>query len=191
MNKFIVCSSQQVLGRGDLIEAARIAKSAQAEEPTALPIIYNWETGRALDVDLSGSEADIADWIALHHPDEVQQSSDTPTASKRGRPKLGVVAKEVTLLPRHWEWLATQSGGASATLRRLVEQASRDPASERRAHQDATYRLAQGIAGDAPGFEEAIRALYNEDEGSFYRYSEAWPDDIRDVCRERAQHAWS
>ena len=76
-----------------------------------------------------------------------------------------MVAREVTLLPRHWEWLAQQSGGASVALRRLVDQARRgteDKDRIRRA-QEAAYRFMSAMAGNRPNFEDAIRALFAGD----------------------------
>src|SRR5215475_10110755 len=103
-------------------------------------LIFDQETGRVVDID-------------PRHP----PSDD---AARPGRPKLGVVAREVTLLPRHWDWLAAQPGGASLVLRRLVEEARRDPATGLRAARDGLYRFMTALVGNAPGYEEAIRALY-------------------------------
>src|SRR2546423_7262404 len=102
--------------------------------------IFDQETGRVVDVDRRFPPKD-----------------DGP---RLGRPRLGVTPREVTLLPRHWDWLATQPGGASVALRKLVEQASRDPKSRQRQLRDAAYRLATALVGHAPGYEEAMRALY-------------------------------
>jgi hypothetical protein len=104
-----------------------------------------------------------------------------------------VVSKEVTLLPRHWAWLAAQRGGASATLRRLVDRARRQGAAEDRVctAQDATYRFLSALAGDLPGFEEAIRALYRSDGAAFEKRSAAWPDDLRDYALRLAGPVFS
>ena len=103
-------------------------------------LIFDLETGRVVDVDPRFPPAE-----------------DAP---KPGRPKLGVTAREVTLLPRHWDWLATQPGGASVALRKLVEEAARKPGAQKRQRQDAAYRFATALVGNAPGYEEAMRALY-------------------------------
>jgi len=95
-----------------------------------------------------------------------------------GRPRLGVTAREVTLLPRHWDWLAAQPGGASVALRKLVEAASRDPRAERHAARDAAYRFASAMGGDEAGFEEAMRALYAGKRKKFHRQLETWPPDV-------------
>ena len=109
-----------------------------------------------------------------------------------GRPRLGVVAREVTLLPRHWEWLASQPGGASVTLRKLVEAARRDGSSADRTRlaQEATYRFALAMAGDEPGFEEAIRALYASNAERFRAVTVAWPADVRKHVRALAAGAF-
>lgn len=119
-----------------------------------------------------------------------------PAAEKpaRGRPRLGVSAREVTLLPRHWDWLAAQPGGASATLRRLVEAAARTPeapeAARRRAA-DAACAVISALAGDAPGAEAAVRALYAGDGAGFRRETAAWPGDVRDYLARLAAPALS
>ena len=100
----------------------------------------------------------------------------------RGRPKLGVVAREVTLLPRHWEWLNAQPGGASVALRKLVEQARRanGDADRQRTARDAAYHFMSAMAGNLPDFEEAARALFADDRRAFVALVAAWPADIRD-----------
>ncbi|HEY6346679.1 MAG TPA: DUF2239 family protein [Bryobacteraceae bacterium] len=102
----------------------------------------------------------------------------------RGRPRLGVVAKEVTLLPRHWDWLSLQPGGASVALRRLVDEARRTSGDRDRirAAQEAAYRFMSAIAGNLPGFEEATRALFAYDRRRFAQLIAAWPDDMREYA---------
>jgi hypothetical protein len=105
-------------------------------------------------------------------------AADAAPPRGRGRPKLGVVPREVTLLPRHWDWLAGQRGGASAALRRLVEDASRaEPGAE--ARRDAAYRFMADMCGDRPGYEEALRALYRGDEARLDALIADWPEDVR------------
>ena len=114
------------------------------------------------------------------------------TARPRGRPKLGVVAREVTLLPRHWDWLNGQPGGASVTLRKLVEEARRRSSAtdQAREGQEAAYRFMSAIAGDLPGFEEATRALWRRDAARFEHETDAWPKDVRDHARALAARAF-
>jgi hypothetical protein len=126
-------------------------------DPAAL--IFDQETGRVVDID-----------------PRFPPSEEGP---RPGRPKLGVTAREVTLLPRHWDWLATQPGGASVALRKLVEEAGRNPKAQQRARRDAVYRFATALVGNAPGYEEAIRALYAGHSEEFAAHIEAWPADVR------------
>jgi len=107
-----------------------------------------------------------------------------------GRPRLGVVPREITLLPRHWDWLATQPGGASVALRKLVEAASRDPKSRQRQRRDAAYRLATALVGNAPGYEEAMLALYAGSAEDFAAHIEAWPADVRQALEEMTEEAF-
>ncbi|UBV41917.1 DUF2239 family protein [Deinococcus taeanensis] len=127
-------------------------------------------TGRSVDFDLGGTLDEV---LARHAPE--------PQRSGPGRPKLGVVSREVSLLPRHWAWLERQRSGASATLRRLIDEARRaDPDGERRAQaQAATDRFLSTVGGDLPGFEDATRALYAGDRARFEVHLAGWPADVR------------
>jgi hypothetical protein len=160
------------LGSGPLWQVAvlvRRAMDAGSEGPVQ---IFEDTTGRPIDIDLRGSEAAL-----------VARLSPEPEPPRgRGRPKLGVVAREVTLLPRHWDWLKDQPGGASVALRKLVDEARRASGDRdrRRAARDAAYRFMSAIGGDLPGFEEASRALYADDRGAFAAQIAGWPQDIRD-----------
>lgn len=133
-------------------------------------LIFDRETGRVVDIDPRFPPKD-----------------DAP---RPGRPKLGVIPREVTLLPRHWDWLATQPGGASVALRKLVEAASRDPKSRQRRMRDAAYRLATALVGNAPGYEEAMRALYAGAAEDFAAQIEAWPADVRRLLEEMTAQAF-
>jgi uncharacterized protein len=163
---------------GPLHEVALAVKRAGGGD--AVPVlIYDDSTGRAIDIDTRGTDADV---LARLLP----ESAEEPRG--RGRPKLGVVAREVTLLPRHWDWLSAQPGGASVALRKLVEEArrtSRDRDRTRQA-QEAAYHFMSAMAGDLPGFEEAARALFASDRARFNELVAAWPDDIRDYTVELA-----
>ena len=109
---------------------------------------------------------------------------------QRGRPRLGVTAREVTLLPRHWDFLAAQGGGASVALRRIIDEAMTSPAAQRRAAQEAAYRFMTAMGGNLPGYEEATRALFAADEGRFTQHTQTWPADIRDYARTLAGGAF-
>ncbi len=134
-------------------------------------LIFDRASGRVVDID----------------PRFPPSGEDGP---KPGRPKLGVVPREVTLLPRHWDWLATQPGGASVALRKLLEEASRNPAAQLRQRRDAAYRFATALVGNAPGYEEAIRALYAGQHDEFAAHIEAWPADVRNELEKMTEEAF-
>jgi hypothetical protein len=171
------------LAAGPLAEVA-IAVMQASRRPASPPIIiFSDATGQPIDLDLRGTERDVIARLPkpASPPDaEAEEASAGPRG--RGRPKLGVVAREVTLLPRHWEWLGAQPGGASVALRKLVEEARRTngDADRVRAARDAAYRFMSVMAGNLAGFEEASRALFADDRRRFVGLVAGWPDDIRD-----------
>jgi hypothetical protein len=142
-------------------------------------------SGRPVDLDLRGSLSAVSERFA--------EAITPPSKAGRGRPKLGVVAREVTLLPRHWDWLASQPGGASAALRRLVEQARRDNAGSdrRREAQEAAHRVMTALAGDLANYEDALRAFYAGDAPRFRELIQVWPADIRAYVETFSEAAWS
>lgn len=154
------------LGSGTPAEIVRLIRPLGERQVQ----VFDDHTGRPTDLDLRGSDADIAERYPL------------PDSRGRGRPRLGVVAREVTLLPRHWDWLATQPGGASVALRKLVDEARRTQADSdsRRRCRDRAYHFLSAIAGDYPGFEEAIRALYAGDDAALQQQTADWPADVRE-----------
>ncbi|GGF28226.1 hypothetical protein GCM10011611_37820 [Aliidongia dinghuensis] len=158
------------IASGPLVAVALAVKAAIAAGAAGPVLTFDDRTGRVIDLDLRGSDAEIA-----------ARLGDASPARGRGRPKLGVTAREVTLLPRHWEWLAAQPGGASVTLRRLVDQARRADGddSRLRAAREAAYRFMAAMAGDLPGFEEAARALFADDWAGLERHGAGWPADVR------------
>jgi hypothetical protein len=176
---YVVFSGDHRIGRGSLVDAAIAAKRA-TDDSARTAQVFNLETGAPIDLDLRGSFAAVRSRYMAPAP-------AAPPVPARGRPKLGVVAREVTLLPRHWEWLARQPGGASAALRRMVEAARKvdDPSGDRQVARDAAYRLMSALAGDRAGFEEASRALYRGDEDTLGGHMSAWPPDIRLQILER------
>jgi hypothetical protein len=152
------------------------AKRALDAGEAAPILIFDAVTSRPVEVDVRGTEDEVRARLAPG-----PQAGEDEAGPRRGRPKLGVTAREVTLLPRHWDWLAAQRGGASATLRRLVEDARRaNPGAEaQRQGQEALYRFMTAMAGDAPGYEEATRALFAGNRGRFEAETEGWPGDVR------------
>ncbi|WP_439811487.1 DUF2239 family protein [Bordetella bronchiseptica] len=168
-----------LLAAGSLAEVALAARRAADGDPGAAVFIYEDATGRAIDVDTRGTDAEIV--ARLPAPVEPEAEGSPALPRGRGRPRLGVVAREVTLLPRHWEWLAGQPGGASVALRKLVEQARREHAGADalRRGRDAAYAFMSAAAGNLPGFEEAARALYAGDAERLAAHMAGWPADVR------------
>ena len=167
------------LTSGRLTKVLADVKSRFDRDRAALMPIFDDETGRQVDFDLRGTVDDV---LARAIPE--------PARAGRGRPRLGVISREVTLLPRHWEWLERQPNGASAGLRRLVDEArKREPEKERvRLGIDAVGRFLSAIAGNLPGYEEATRALYRHDRARFDRLIRGWPKDIRLHTRQLARN---
>lgn len=173
-------AGQRRLASGTAGDVALAVK--RATQPLAEPIIiFDDDTGRSIDFDLRGDDREVLARLAQLAPPA--ETAEAPTEPRgRGRPKLGVVAREVTLLPRHWEWLNAQAGGASVALRKLVEEARRASGDKDRARQarDAAYHFMSTMAGDLPQFEEASRALFADDRRRFTALIADWPTDIRD-----------
>jgi hypothetical protein len=165
---FVAFADTARIATGDLASVAAAVRQALDRDRDAALLVFNNDTAEVVDLDLRGTESDILARYAAPAP-------------RRGRPKLGVTAREVTLLPRHWEWLARQPGGASVTLRRLVEAARKHEgtAGRGRARAEAAYRFIVTIAGNLPGFEEAARALFAGDIVEFHERMSGWPPDVR------------
>ena len=173
-------SGPQRIASGELRHVAMKAKQAFDLHPDRPVLVFDDADGRTVEVPL---ELPAADLLRLLAQPQLAASTDAAPAPRRpGRPKLGVVAREITLLPRHWDWLAAQPGGASVALRRLVEEARKVSSGDdrRRAAQEATFRFMQAMAGDLPGFEEASRALFAGDVARFEEHVARWADDVRD-----------
>ena len=180
---FTAFEGQRRLAAGALADVALAVKRTEAQRTAGPILIFSDATGREIDLDLRGDAEAVLARLPKPAPAGATTEAETPSEPRgRGRPKLGVVAREVTLLPRHWEWLNAQPGGASVALRKLVEQARRGnrDAERHRAARDAAYHFMSAMAGNLPGFEEASRALFAEDRRSFARLIAAWPADIRD-----------
>jgi hypothetical protein len=174
-------AGHRLLARGPAAEVVAAVKAAT--EAGEAVLTFDAVDGRVVDLDLRG---DLAAVLA--------RLSSAPEAEKRGpgRPKLGVTAREVTLLPRHWDWLSGQPGGASVALRKLVEGALREAEGPDRARRskEAAYRFMTAIAGDLPGYEAAPRMLFAGDGAGFAAAVEGWPEGVRDTVRGRGVGAW-
>lgn len=170
----------RLLTRGPLAEVALAVKTAAAHDAAILT--FDDATGQVIDLDLRGTADEVIGRLA---------ETAAPEPRGRGRPKLGVIAREITLLPRHWEWLSAQPGGASVTLRKLVDGARREDGERGRARaaREAAYHFLSAMAGDLPGFEDAIRALFAADPARFEAQMAEWPTDISDYALRLASGA--
>lgn len=189
-------AGSRCLAQGPLLDVAPVAKRA-VDQGAALVaphavLVFNDATSEVIELDWRGSEAVFA--ARLQALPSASPSSEADTASAPpaedlpadaprgpGRPRLGVVAREVTLLPRHWEWLGSQPGGASVALRKLVEVARRTSEVRDRVRQSSAvgYKFMSTMAGHEPGFEEAARALFAGDQAGFEQLVSGWPVDVQ------------
>lgn len=184
---YVAFHDHKLVSRGNLIEVARKLRRLLDKEPRARVLILNESDGTQAEVDLRGTESAVAERLKRELASLTQAKPSGP-----GRPKLGVVAKEVTLLPRHWEWLARQPGGASSTLRKLVEEAQKKHRArdELRDAQETAYRFMTTLAGDLPLYEDALRALYAKNKPLFETLIAPWPKDLRELLLRVTESAF-
>ncbi len=168
----IAFEGARCIANGPLPEVALAVKKVFARGARGEVLVFDRVTSTPIDLDLSGTDAEILKRIE-------------PPKRSPGRPKLGVVPREVTLLPRHWDWLHDQPGGASVTLRKLVDQARQTTVDAERIRKarESAYRFLTDMAGDRPGFEEALRALFAGDRARFEQLVDRWPNDIKAHAR--------
>ncbi|WP_158970399.1 DUF2239 family protein [Paraglaciecola sp. L3A3] len=167
--QYLAIFQQQLLARGSL---QQVVEKVKTIDPQLEPIVIDVDTCQRIDFSWHGDTQQVLASLPLTEPSQV---------AKRGRPKLGVKSKEVTLLPRHWEWLATQRGGASATLRRLVEEAQKNPSIEEQIllKQQQLDKFMLIFLADEVGYEEASRALYRNSRVGLEAAIGSWPDEIK------------
>jgi hypothetical protein len=170
-------AGDRLVAAGPLDELLRRLKAHEARGGSPA-LVFEDATGRQVDFDLRGTPDDV-----------VARAIPRPGP---GRPRLGVVSREVSLLPEHWEWLEAQPSGISAALRRLVDTARRRAPHEERARRacEAANRFMTALAGDRPGYEEATRALFAGDAARFARHVQRWPKDIREHVQKLAAGAF-
>jgi hypothetical protein len=182
---FTAFIGMEKLESGPIEPVVRAVKTVfDRRENTPPVLVFEDSTGKQVDFDLEGIPADVIERLAWH---PLFRSLDDlmPRRTGPGRPRLGVVSREISLFPRHWEWLERQPQGASAAIRKLVEEArgkepEKDQALERR---DAAGKFMWAMAGNLPNFEEASRALYAGDNARFDAWIRSWPADVRNYLR--------
>lgn len=186
----------RLIGAGGFPEVVAIAKRVIDAGAVASVLIFDNVTGEQLDVDYRGTEEEVLQRVAARMrfvaPTPVAEPDGEAARRGPGRPRLGVEAHEVTLLPRHWEWLNSQPGGASVALRKLVEHARKANEGKDRIRraQESAYRFMHSLAGNLPWFEEASRALFAANRERFTECTESWPEDVRAHARFAARDAF-
>lgn len=187
---YIAFNGARRVAAGLLPQVVRHAKQALDADALASIHIFDGRTSASIEIDFRGDVEAVLQRLPPA-PLEVPPADEAgpSVATRPGRPKLGVVAREVTLLPRHWSWLNEQPGGASVALRKLVEEARRASESRDRTRQaqESAYRFMLAMAGDEAGFEEATRALFAGDGPQFARCIAQWPSDVGEHAHALAQ----
>lgn len=195
----IAFSGTKRVASGKIDHVAAKSKQFMERDPSATVLVFDSDSAHQVEIDFRGSVTEVrnrAKQQARPESNPKPKAGDNLTSQSSrgpGRPKLGVVAREVTLLPRHWAWLKSQPGGASVTLRKLVERARKSSVGQddRREAQDAAYRFTSVMAGDLPGYEEATRALFSGSREEFKTQIQSWPKDIRVESIRFARAAFS
>ncbi len=190
---YIAFEGDRCIASGDLREIARAAKETLDRRKDASVLVFDGTTSSPIEIDFRGSIDDVLARLPdVAAAPAAGEGAAPPVPRGPGRPKLGVVAREITLLPRHWEWLAQQSGGASVALRKLVDEARRANKDKDRVRQaqEAAYRFIAAMAENKPHYEEVARALFAGDAGQFEAWTATWPADVRDHARRLAAAAF-
>jgi len=189
---YIAFEGDRRIASGDLREVARAAKQTLDRRDDVSILVFDDATSGPIEIDFRGTVAEVLSRLPDLNRVAAALDDAPPAPRGPGRPKLGVIAREITLLPRHWDWLAQQPGGASVAIRKLVEEARRtgeDKDRLRRA-QEAAYRFMSAIAGNKPHYEDAIRALFAGDPIRFEQLIAGWPADVRDHASQLAERAF-
>ncbi len=196
LNRCTAFDGSRMIASGDLAEVIKKVKDVIDHDENSQVLIFDDLSAEVVEVDFRGTKKEVLKRLERHPDGAVPYKSSQDgcqNASKGpGRPKLGVISREVTLLPRHWDWLNSQPGGASVALRKLVDEARRvniDRDNVRHSREVA-YRFMTTMAGDMPGYEEATRALFSGDRAKFNDQVKAWPADVRDYALKLSNAAF-
>jgi hypothetical protein len=190
---YVAFEGDRCIAAGDLRTVVRTAKEILDRRKDASVLIFDGAGGHLIEIDFRGSIDEVLARLPRHTENPARTEEAAGLAPRGpGRPKLGVVAREITLLPRHWDWLVQQGGGASVALRRLVDQArhaNKDRDRIRHAR-EAAYRFIAAMAENKPHYEEVARALFANDAEGFEASTATWPADVRDHARRLAAAAF-
>lgn len=194
--QYTAFEGSQRIAAGDLMKVAVMVKEYFKDNLVVGVLIFEDTSSHLVDVDFRGTTDDVLNRIAQTNGRQeaaaVSLEPETDAPRGPGRPKLGVVAREITLLPRHWDWLNTQTGGASVALRKLVEEARRVSIGKDRIRlaQEASYRFMSAAISSEANFEEVARALFAGNRSRFNELVEPWPVDLRDYLKRLADGAF-
>jgi hypothetical protein len=185
----------RLIASGELAQVALKVKQVLEHDARSAVMIFDDATSELLQIDFQGSQDDLVQRLSGELPPVTAEPATPAPTRRRGRPRLGVVAREITLLPKHWDWLNCQPGGASVALRRLIDDArrlhmQRGKDRQRRA-QEVTFRFIQRMANHQPRYDELARALFAADHSRFHELLESWPDDLREHVRKLATDAFA
>lgn len=191
---YMAFEGDRCIASGSFRDIAGVAKAVLDRRKDGSILVFDGSTGKAVDIDFRGTVDDVV----ARRPELSgggAEGKEALASAPRGpgRPKLGVVAREVTLLPRHWQWLAQQPGGASVALRKLVDAARRggEHTDRIREAREATYRFMSAMSGDRPHFEDALRALFADQPVRFEQLIAEWPADVREHTAKFAEKAFA
>jgi hypothetical protein len=190
---YIAFEGDRRIASGDLRDVARAAKQMLDRRQHSSVLVFKENTSNVVEIDFRGSIDDVLARLPATAAARAPVDDTEQTAPRGpGRPKLGVVAREVTLLPRHWDWLSRQKGGASVAIRRLVDEARRTSEDRDRVRlaQEAAFRFLSTMAGSKPHYEDALRALFGNDAHRFEQLIADWPADVRGHAKKLAERAF-
>src|SRR6185436_19736122 len=94
------------IATGELAEVALKTNAVIVSGEQAPVLIFDDLTSEQLEVDLRGSAHDVLARLeksaGKDKPEDILAQSGADARRGPGRPKLGVIGREVTLLPRYW-----------------------------------------------------------------------------------------
>ena len=194
LHEYMAFAANRCIASGDIKEVARKTKNIIDTDQQETILVFDGFTGEVIDIDFRGTLEDVLKKLETSSAVMEPAASPETLPSQRGpgRPKMGVVSREVTLLPRHWEWLNRQPGGASVALRKLVEEARRTYQKQDliRQSREAAYRFVSTLAGNETGYEETIRALFAGNQERFTALTSEWPGDIAEYAQKLAHFSF-
>lgn len=174
MFNYTAFNNNEILAQGSLETIALAVRQKVKEDKNASILIFSDLTGRQIDIDISGTEKQVLERLKIY------SSNKTPQVSAgAGRPKLGVIPREISLLPHHWEWLINQDGGSSGIIRKLIDDKIKSTSPDKvKIAQERAYKFLSAIGGNLPNFDEATRYLYRKDKEKFQELTSSWPKGI-------------